>query len=316
MEDEILDAEEITDTAATDDDFDQFAGGEEETTTPDEGQTSDEVKVEAQAQAEAEPTSEESESEPSERRAVINPPSSMNQQEKVEFAKLTPEMQQYVASREAQRDTGFNDKAADLAAEKRQVELHKEYNDLQVGLNKAKPEKPDLEMLNKDSDLYDPEKFQLLKLQYDNALEDRSGLEQKAHQFLEDRKAEEIKAQNTYIDDQQDLLLGAGDAKGLMPEWKDPSFRDDLYNYGTGLGVQPDAMQAASANELVILNKARLYDEMTASKVSMKDNLKTLPKVATTGTGAKEASRSNTSLKKYKKSGRIDDLDDAFDSFA
>ena len=312
MEDEILETEEITDTAATDDDFDQFVGGEEETTTPDASQTSDEVK--AEAQAEAEPTSEESESEPSER-AIINPPSSMNQQEKVEFAKLTPEMQQYVASREVQRDTGFNDKATDLAAEKRQVELHKEYNLLQVGLNKAKPEKPDLEMLNKDSDLYDPEKFQLLKLQYDNALEDRSGLEQKAHQFLEDRKAEELKVQNKYIDDQQDLLLGAGDTEGLMPEWKDPSFRDDLYNYGTGLGVEPDAMQAASASELVILNKARLYDEMTASKVSMKDNLKTLPKVATTGTGAKEASNSNISLKKYKKSGRIDDLDDAFDSF-
>ena len=108
-----------------------------------------------------------------------------------------------------------------------------------------------------------------------------------------------------------------------MPDWGKPDAQRELAgklrDYARGQGYQDAEIDTlVDHRSFIVLNKARLYDELQGSDVKAK-KLKNKPRVIRGGKGSTktaEAKQKRTSQKnRLKKSGRVEDAAALFEDF-
>lgn len=193
---------------------------------------------------------------------AVEAPQWWDAEAKAHFAALTPEAQAVVKAQEDKREAVVQKvkteaKAAALAEVKPEVER---LRTLSAKLASSIPD--EIAEFNAKHD-YDPEDLQryaredpagYLALQAQIHAE-RTKLEQKIAVKAEADRA----AQEAFVNEQAERL------SQIAPDLaKDPTILTALGDYLPKTGIPAEALKDASAEELVILNKARLYDEMMA----------------------------------------------------
>lgn len=243
---------------------------------------------------------------------AIQAPVSWSQEDKNVFAALPPDAQNIILRRESERDTGFQQKATELADLKRQFEQQQstieqerqQYAQFLASKAQAKIEPPSLDLLNPQHDSYSPEKYHLQKAQYEQAAVEQQTAQQNLMQQQQEYQNQQAQAFQKYTEEQTSLLTEA------LPEWKDKPFRDEVLKYATTNGYEVQQLQMASAQDIQTLVKAKKYDAMMAKKDKVKDTVRDLPKVMKPGAAKGKNSKATLSAEKRKqaqKSGSVKD---------
>tara|TARA_Y100000588_G_C14277448_1_gene935071 strand:- start:6738 stop:7772 length:1035 start_codon:yes stop_codon:yes gene_type:complete len=147
------------------------------------------------------------------------------------------------------------------------------------------------------------EKVQRLQQEQQNA-------QQKAHQAQQQQWADTVKSEHAALVEK-------------LPDWGKPDAQRELAgklrDYAKGQGYQDAEIDTlVDHRSFIVLNKARLYDELQGSDVKAK-KLKNKPRVIRGGKGVTktaEAKQKRTSQKnRLKKSGRVEDAAALFEDF-
>ena len=147
------------------------------------------------------------------------------------------------------------------------------------------------------------EKVQRLQQEQQNA-------QQKAHQAQQQQWADTVKTEHAALVEK-------------LPDWGKPDAQRELAgklrDYARGQGYQDAEIDTlVDHRSFIVLNKARLYDELQGSDVKAK-KLKNKPRVIRGGKGSTktaEAKQKRTSQKnRLKKSGRVEDAAALFEDF-
>lgn len=147
------------------------------------------------------------------------------------------------------------------------------------------------------------EKVQRLQNEQQNA-------QQKSHQAQQQQWADTVKSEHAALVDK-------------LPDWGKPDAQRELAgklrDYAKGQGYQDTEIDTlVDHRSFIVLNKARLYDELQGSDVKAK-KLKNKPRVIRGGKGSTktaEAKTKRTSQKnRLKKSGRVEDAATLFEDF-
>lgn len=244
---------------------------------------------------------------------VIQAPVSWSQEKKELFEKLPPEAQEYIHLRESERDKGFQEKSTEIAelrktteAEQQRIEQERQAyaQTLDTLINQSLPPKPNIELLNPQSEKYNPEQYHIDKAQHEQGLEYVQGLQQERARVAQHQQQINDQRFTEFVREQDRILTEK------MPEWSKPETKQEIVKYATEFGYTADQLKQASAFDIQLLNKARKYDDMMAQKPKVQDKIKVAPKV--TKPGAKTSKHSNfearqAKFNKLQKSGRVED---------
>ena len=214
----------------------------------------------AEAAADAPEAVEEGEQE-AEAPPVVDAPKWWDAEDKAAFADLTPEQQAIVAKNEAKREAVIQkEKTAAVDARKTALAAAEQAKAASEKLEGVIPDRiaefqakyKDIDNIDWDTwNAQDPVSAARYLSQYQS---DRLTLER----TLAAKAEADRVAQETFANEQAAVL------REKFPEIAKPETLKALADYLPKTGIPAEAIKNASAEELVILNKARLYDEMMA----------------------------------------------------
>lgn len=266
------------------------AASEEE---PEEGEEADETEAdeedteeESESDAEEEAADDEEEEEPDD--PAIAPPASMSAEDKAAFEKLPREQQQWIVTREKQRDAEFTRKSQEVAdsRKKAQSELQQaaqERNWYKEGLRvlgeqlKAAAQPISQEKLEQLRET-DPAKWAQAN-EINRQARERQGAIQQELQRLDHGERQKMLQER-----QQYLQENARKLPDLIPEWADQTkaaaekreLADYLVN-SAGFSRQ-EVNEAADARLVAMARKAMRYDQLQASKPAVTKKVRKAPK--------------------------------------
>lgn len=226
---------------------------------------------------------------------AILAPVSWSPEQKEMFSELPPEIQSVIVDRESARDRGFQQKATELAEQRKAI------NAEQQGLQQERlmvaqymesqiPPEPDINLLS-----YDPNQYHMQKAQRDQQIAQLNAVKETWRQDYETQKAAHLEAREPELNQ-------------LWPDSMNEGFYDGVTQYAEQYGFSKDSLDTATAPELMILDKARRFDELMAQKPSVKAKVEKAPKVQKPGTKSNpSAEAQQAKYNKFRKSGSIDD---------
>ena len=214
---------------------------------------------------------------------TIAPPNSMNATEVEHFNGLSEEMQDFVVRREQDRDSHLTRGTQQLAEEQRQVETLKVKWNEQLNaqaqtlsqITQADVEPPDPAIRDNDPETYDNQ-----MASYVHNLHAQKQAEKQLVNVQQEQQAER----------QRQTVTQTVELKRLIPEFNDPEkagpLQQRIFNYAQGAGYDSNQLSNVTANDVLVLHKAMLYDEITQSgrEVAKKAPFKAAPKSAKPGT--------------------------------
>ncbi len=159
----------------------------------------------------------------------------------------------------------------------------------------------------------DPDRYAQLRLQAFEVEEAARKSAEKRNKILEgQRKMEELQYKK-YLDEQQRLIEQA------LPEFTNADYRDGMLKYGKKVGFTEEELNGiADARALLLLDKARKYDELQVKKKAVEERKvdKDLPPVVRPGapkaTGQEKAQRVKAARAQLGKSGSVSDAAQLF----
>lgn len=261
----------------------------------------------------SEDADEEENTEVEELEEVIQAPVSWSKEQKDIFAKLPPEAQEVIHLRESQRDKAFQEKSTEIAEQRKAYEANlqrieqerQEYTQtLNSLMEQSLPPKPSIDLLNPNSDQYNPEHYHLLKAQHEQGLEYVEALKAEKKRVAEQQQTEQAERFKEYVA-QQDAIL-----KDRLPEWNNPGIKQELAKYATDEGYSADQLKMASAKDIITLHKAMQYDALMAKKPNVQDKIKVVPKVTRPGTPSSQTGKFEAKQAKFnrlRQTGSVED---------
>ena len=275
---------------------DQFLGGADDPAPEEEEQDPEADEVEGDEVEGDEPeASDETQEETDEAREPIDPPISWDKDAKELFAQLPRELQETVATREAQRDKAIQAATTEAANAKRTAsveanqalaETQRQYaSHLEQIASHYAPQPPDPALAAQD-----PGRYIALKAQFDHDIAQHNAVVQQA--MTASREAEQREA----LVRQEEIAFNSQVLAGHFgEEWTNPSSRQalltDLESVGAELGYPMELMSQASATDILALAKVRdlkvkadKYDALQKNKMAAVRAAKDAPRVAKPGT--------------------------------
>lgn len=201
---------------------------------------------------------------------AIDAPNSWSSTEKEHFSTLPPDIQASLALRERERDLNIRKGQDETAAQRKAIEADKEaVNKQRLELSerlKSGSRKPSTDMLDPEHESYDSDGYHAKLRKYEDGLKEAKKLDNELNlEDVEKRKVWQEKEIKVY----QDVL------PQFVDKEKGPAFRQKLAEYAVktqGITME-DAVKAfpiTPASQMVILDKARKYDEAVAKQKSAK----------------------------------------------
>jgi hypothetical protein len=149
---------------------------------------------------------------------------------------------------------------------------------------------------------------------------------EKKEQLAQVRAEQQRLAQEQQVAHQQRMIqFVQEEAKKLsqvLPEFSDPikgeQLRNEIRNYGKSIGfTDQELANVYDSRHFVILNKARLYDQLQKSKPSVTKKVAKAPKMVKPGTKVKEGDRDvrKKQMQKLKQTGKARDAAALFENF-
>ncbi len=215
----------------------------------------------------------------------IAPPTSMNAGEAENFQQLTPEMQDFVIRREQDRDAHLTRGTQTLAQDQREVDAMKTQWSEQLAIQAqtlsqivtSEIEPPTIELRNEDPEAYEDQMAAYV------------------HNLHSQKQAEKqlVKVQNQQAAEKQvESTKQVAKLRNLVPEFNDSEkagpLQQRIFNYAQSVGYGNAELSNVTANDVSVLHKAMLYDDMTESgrKVVAKTPAKRAPKSTKAGASA------------------------------
>lgn len=309
---EVTDVNSAADAIAQMDDI--FNEEENEIQEPVETQEEEEITEAEQVEPEEQAIEEEAEeTQEEELQEVIQAPVTMDEAEKAVFNEAPPAVQAWALRRDAETNKGVQQKFTEIAEQRKAFEADQSrieqerqayVQTLDALINQSLPPKPDMDLLNPQSERYNPEHYHLMKAQHEQGLEYVQGLQQEQARVAHQQQELQNQRFTEFVQEQDRILTEK------MPEWSKPETKQEIVKYATDFGYTADQLKQASAFDIQLLNKARKYDDMMAQKPKVQDKIKAAPKV--TKPGAKTSKNSKfeaqqAKFNKLQKSGRVED---------
>ena len=280
----------------------QFLGGDEPEEEENEIPEGDEPEGDEDEADEAD--SEETDEEDSEAPEPIAPPISWDSDAKEAFAQLPRELQEVVATREAQRDKAIQTATTEAANAKRNAvaeanaafaDYQRQYaSHLEQIASQYAPQPPDPALAAQD-----PGRYIALKAQFDaDYAQYHAVIQQSAQARSEAEQRDALTRQHEIAKDQEVLASQLGD------DWTDMSRRKELLTsletVGAELGYPMDLMSQANATDILALKaaaewkaKAEKYDALQKNKMAAVRAAKDAPRVSKPGTAPTRAEKSS-----------------------
>lgn len=309
----ILEAEDRPEVPATDKGKKEDV--KEDTPPPPEASVDDDEAEEAEEksedEAETDTDTDETEEatedeEPGEPAEVIPPPVSWSKEHQNIFATLPPEAQQIIVDRERERDRGFQEKATELANERQQMKAFEQ----QLVNERQQSSQYIANLLGQNLVRPDPRNYQDDPYQYRQDMEvfeQRYAQYQQMQQAADQNRAwmeqQEQQEKHKFQNERNEKL------KELLPEFDDYQYKTGVFDYGLRNGIPEESFEYATAEEIVLLDKARRWDALQSSKKDLKPKLEKAPKVQKPGAQSKGGARRSldAARKKLKQSGSVHD---------
>lgn len=259
---------------------------EQDTETPEtEEVVTEEVETEVVESDEIEEVSQDEVIE-TEETPTVEAPSSWSKEDAEHFSTLPPEARERILNRERDRDAKLRQNQDQIADDRKAIDVEKEaLNADRESVKeqraeylehlKAKAKKPDDDMLDPESDNYDPDAYHLKMRQFEKSIEEADKIEtqinQEDAQALQTWQKQEVK---TY--------------REVLPQFVDDTekgskYRQDMANYAVnslGLTIKEvgELFPTIPAKQMLIMDKARRWDEAHAknSKAKTKPKQKAL----------------------------------------
>lgn len=198
---------------------------------------------------------------------AIDAPSSWSKDDAEHFSTLPPEVQQRIATRERDRDLNIRQSQDQNAAERKELEAKREAvnqqkADFLESFEVYGPKKPPIDMLDQESEAYDPDAYHTMNNKFVKGKE-------KADKVRKDLSAEDVKAQDEWAKAELTTY------KKVLPEFVDPKtgqeYRNELAEYGAkamGITVEEIAkiFPTTPASQMLMMDKARKYDAAIAKQ--------------------------------------------------
>lgn len=206
---------------------------------------------------------------------AVDAPNSWSKEDREQFSTLPHETQVSIANRERDRDLNIRQSQDKVAEERKAFEVEQSSVKDQKAklLEKMKvygPKEPSADMLNPEHESYDPDAYHLSSARFkESSVEMQKVEDEISLESVEERKKWQLNEIENYKKD--------------LPEFVDvekgPAFRQKLAEYATkALNI---TMEQASqqfpitpASDMIILNKAMLYDAAVAKQKSGKQTPK------------------------------------------
>jgi hypothetical protein len=209
----------------------------------------------------------------------------MSEADKAVFAKLPPDMQKWVSTREAQRQADYTRKTQEAAEQRKTLDYGvnavkarlEQYDAILSRFTEADIAPPDPALRNSD-----PVGFEDAMASY---------LQAKHNQEIAAKEQARIRAEHERVTSAQVEIYQREQAQKLLelaPELaaaddKGKAARKAVYDYGLKAGYTKDQLAQASAADMVTLSKAQKYDAMQAAAKAAKPVPQAAPKVAQPG---------------------------------
>ena len=244
--------------------------------------------------------------------AAIPAPVSWSKEQKDIFDALPPEAKQVIVERERERDKGFQVKATEIAAERKQMQALEQQmiEERQMYANElsqriaANMVAPDEGLLDPNSPTYNPAEFYAQKENYDLLAAQHNEMQQRANAYEALYQHNNQFAMMEHMQENEHVLNQS------VPGWSDMAERHQVIDYGGRYGFAPDEIQSASPAEVMLLSKAMRFDELMAQKPDVQNQVKRAPKVQKPGSKSKYSANKRllaNAQKKLKRSGSVDD---------
>lgn len=313
---------------------------EEEDTAPEEasGEDGDEIEAdteevdeEIEATEESDETdSDQEEAEEIEPEEVIDPPSSWSAADKLTFQDLPIEAQRAIAQREAQRERFVNEKAREIAEQRKALEAEREAiaQDRQgkMGQLDAALSAMAAEIQGEFSDVNwetlaatDPAEYVALKAKYESRVQKFNQAKQARDEQARQAQGEQQERLAQFIKAEQEALFEK------LPEWSDPdrakTEKAELLQAGKSYGFTDDELsQLIDHRTVLVLRDAAKYRALQKSKAKVAKKVADKPKVQKPGhknvsSGDSRDRRLAEKRKQLRKTGKAADAASVFEEF-
>lgn len=244
--------------------------------------------------------------------ATIPAPISWSKEQKDIFDALPPDAKLVIVERERERDKGFQVKATEVAAERKELQaleqqmieerqMYAENISERIAANMVPPDEG---LLNPSSPGYNPAEYYAQKENYDTLAAQHGEMQQRAQSYQALFEHNNQFAMMEHMQENEHVL------NQTVPGWADMAERHQVIDYGGHYGFAPNEIQSASPEEVMLLSKAMRFDELMAQKPDVQQQVKRAPKVQKPGAKSKHSANKRTlanAQKKLKRSGSIDD---------
>jgi hypothetical protein len=277
----------------------------------------EESAVEAEAEAEADPTDGQAD-EPSPTTGTIDAPPGMTEADKAAYAKLTPELKTWVSKRMQEQTADYTRKTQDVATRRKAVD---EVAGLLVGRMQqydallARFVNPDIRPPNPALRVEDPDAYEQALAEYVQRkdLSERAGAERM--RLVQEAEAAAAERNRIYwAEEAKTLSELAPDLAESTP--KAAETRKKIHAYAVNQGFAPERLAMVSAQEMVLLRKAMLYDSQQAATKAVRPVTKPPAKVVKPGSATPQGRPSDyvRAVQNLRQSPTVDSLAAAFEA--
>lgn len=258
----------------------------DEQDAPDEVSEPDEIVEDEVETVEESADEAEEETEAEEEAPQFIPPVSWSKEEREVFAALPPEAQQVIVDRESERDTAFQKKTTEIAEQRKALEQETEqvtqqgleYHKRLQNILQANIPLPDNRLRDPNSEMYDPQAFNEQVARYN---------QHRAQMEANQRELERQQAMaKQYADFQEKQRITERDQElstKLLPEYANPEYQKGLKDFAEAQGFNEDDFTSATSQQIIMLDMAKKWADLENSKPTVRDKVKTVPKVQKAG---------------------------------
>lgn len=199
-------------------------------------------------------------------------PSSWSKEDEATWAALPAEAKAKIAEREAQRDGAVNLKfqeaanarrtAQELAAEAT-ANRERYAQELDTLLSGIQPQRPSREMLNPNSEHYDPDAYHMGVADYEAQVETLNTLRAQRQNLTAQQERDEAKAFAELEERFRPKLIEA--VPDLADQTKAPTILNEIGQYAIAAGIAPEDLPKANSLEVLTLWKAMQFDKIKAA---------------------------------------------------
>lgn len=216
---------------------------------------------------------------------TVSGPSGMSEADKAVFAQLPPELQAWVSKRESETRADYTRKTQEVAEHRKAVSAEREmlagamqqYDAILARFTDQEIAPPNPALRNSDPVAFEEQMAAYVHAKHTQEIAQKERA-QNARQF----KAMQEAQTREYIDQQERALEEM--KSPLARSSKDSAkIRKEVFEYGVKSGIPPEVLKQASAIEMSLLHKARLYDAQQAAAKAVKTVPPAAPKVQAPG---------------------------------